>query len=222
MYKRQTPSLQDFIDLKKEITLPIFVMIRTRGGDFCYSDEEFQCMKSQILEFKEFGVDGFVFGILDKNLEVNIVQNKELVNLAAVSYTHLDVYKRQGKYSDNKFDDKKYGGFYTQEQIKEVVKYATERHITVVPEIEMPGHAVAAIASYPELGCSGKQIEVEKKWGVFEDVFCPKPETFMFLENVLAEVMQLFPSQYIHIGGDECSKAVSYKHQDVYMRLERP
>lgn len=68
-----------------------------------------------------------------------------------------------GKYSDNTFDDKRYGGFYTQEQIKEVVKYATERHITVVPEIEMPGHAVAAIASYPELGCTGKQIEVEKK-----------------------------------------------------------
>lgn len=111
-----------------------------------------------------------------------------------------------GKYKDNTFDDKKYGGFYTQEQIKEVVKYATERHITVVPEIEMPGHAVAAIASYPELGCSGKQIEVQKKWGVFEDVFCPKPETFTFLENVLAEVMPLFPSQYIHIGGDECPK----------------
>lgn len=77
-----TPFLQDFIDLKKEITLPIFVMIRTRGGDFCYSDEEFQCMKFQILEFKEFGVDGFVFGILNKNLEVNIAQNKELVELA--------------------------------------------------------------------------------------------------------------------------------------------
>lgn len=111
-----------------------------------------------------------------------------------------------GKYSDNTFDDKRYGGFYTQEQIKEVVKYAAERHITVVPEIEMPGHAVAAIASYPELGCTGKQIEVEKKWGVFEDVFCPKPETFTFLENVLAEVMPLFPSEYIHIGGDECPK----------------
>lgn len=111
-----------------------------------------------------------------------------------------------GKYSDNKFDNKKYGGFYTQEQVKDVVKYAEARHVTVVPEIEMPGHAVAAIASYPWLGCTGKQIEVEKKWGVSEDVFCPKPETFEFLENVLAEIMPLFPSEYIHIGGDECPK----------------
>lgn len=111
-----------------------------------------------------------------------------------------------GKYSDNKFDDKKYGGFYTQEQVKDVVKYAEARHVTVVPEIEMPGHAVAAIASYPWLGCTGKQIEVEKKWGVSENVFCPKPETFEFLENVLAEIMPLFPSEYIHIGGDECPK----------------
>lgn len=77
-----TPSLHDFIDLKKEITIPIFVMIRTRGGDFCYSDEEFQEMKRQLLEFKKNGADGFVFGILDENLEVNFIKNKELVELA--------------------------------------------------------------------------------------------------------------------------------------------
>lgn len=112
-----------------------------------------------------------------------------------------------GAYVDNTFDGKPYGPyFYTQEQIKEVVKYATERHITVVPEIEMPGHALAALAAYPELACTEGPFEVATKWGVFDDVFCPKEETFTFLNNVLDEVMQLFPSEYIHIGGDECPK----------------
>ena len=77
-----TPSLHDYMELKKEITIPIFVMIRTRGGDFCYNNEEFQKMKNQLLEFKKVGADGFVFGILDGNLEVNFIQNKELVELA--------------------------------------------------------------------------------------------------------------------------------------------
>ncbi len=111
-----------------------------------------------------------------------------------------------GKYDDHKYDTITYGGFYTQEEIKEVVAYAQQRHITVVPEIEMPGHAVAAIAAYPYLSCTGKQIEVEKTWGVFDDVFCPKDSTFNFLEGVLTEVMSLFPGKYIHIGGDECPK----------------
>ena len=77
-----TPSLHDYMELKKEITIPIFVMIRTRGGDFCYNNEEFQQMKEQLLEFKKVGADGFVFGILDGNLEINFIQNKELVELA--------------------------------------------------------------------------------------------------------------------------------------------
>ena len=77
-----TPSLHDYMELKKEITIPIFVMIRTRGGDFCYNNEEFQQMKNQLLKFKKVGADGFVFGILDGNLEVNFIQNKELVELA--------------------------------------------------------------------------------------------------------------------------------------------
>ncbi|MFY1045572.1 beta-N-acetylhexosaminidase [Chryseobacterium sp. GP-SGM7] len=112
-----------------------------------------------------------------------------------------------GAYVDNTFDGKPYGPyFYTQEQIKEVVNYATERHITVVPEIEMPGHALAALSAYPELACTKGPFEPATKWGVFDDVFCPKEETFTFLENVLEEVIQLFPSQYIHIGGDECPK----------------
>ncbi|MFK8009983.1 MAG: family 20 glycosylhydrolase [Saprospiraceae bacterium] len=113
-----------------------------------------------------------------------------------------------GHYNDqpHQFDGKRYGGFYTQEQIKEVVKYASERFITVIPEIELPGHAQAAIAAYPELGCSDMPLEVMTKWGVSNNVFCPKEETFTFLKNVLTEVVELFPSQYIHIGGDECPK----------------
>ncbi|MEC4004666.1 family 20 glycosylhydrolase [Flavobacterium sp. SUN052] len=111
-----------------------------------------------------------------------------------------------GHYSEQKYDSIRYGGFYSQDDIKEVVAYATERHITVVPEIEMPGHAVAALAAYPEYSCTGGPFEVGKQWGVLDDVFCPKEETFTFLEDILTEVMSLFPSQYIHVGGDECPK----------------
>lgn len=111
-----------------------------------------------------------------------------------------------GHYNDQKFDNKRYGGFYTQEEIKEIVAYATERHITIIPEIEMPGHAVAALAAYPKYSCTGGPFEVGKIWGVLDDVFCPKDETFTFLENILTEVIALFPSEYIHIGGDECPK----------------
>lgn len=111
-----------------------------------------------------------------------------------------------GPYGDNRFDGVPYGGFYTQEEIKEVIEYAKKLHITIVPEIEMPGHALAALSAYPELACTSGPFEAATKWGVFDDVFCPKDETFEFLENVLDEVIALFPSEYIHIGGDECPK----------------
>lgn len=111
-----------------------------------------------------------------------------------------------GSYKDKKYDTIRYGGFYTQEEIKEVVAYATARHITVVPEIEMPGHSLAAVAAYPWLSCTGKPQEVSKGWGVFDDVYCTKDSTFQFLEDVLTEVIALFPGKYIHIGGDECPK----------------
>lgn len=104
-------------------------------------------------------------------------------------------------------DGTRYGGFYTQAQIREVVAYAKARNITVIPEIEMPGHSTAAIAAYPELSCSGKPVTVPTTWGVFKDIDCVgKPETFTFIENVLDEVLPLFPSQYVHIGGDEVPK----------------
>ncbi|MDP4264481.1 MAG: family 20 glycosylhydrolase [Bacteroidota bacterium] len=128
-----------------------------------------------------------------------------------------------GRYPGTGNDNLKYGGFYTQEEVKEIVKYAAERYIDVIPEIEMPGHSSAAIAAYPELSCfpnestqhpkqcawygdtTGKQVQ--QTWGVFNDVFCAgKENTFLFLQDVLDEVMALFPSKYIHAGGDECPK----------------
>ncbi|MGH7475988.1 MAG: beta-N-acetylhexosaminidase [Longimicrobiales bacterium] len=104
------------------------------------------------------------------------------------------------------YDSTPYCGFYTQAEIRDVVAYAQARHVTIVPEIEMPGHAKAALAAYPELACTPGPFEVATTWGIFEDIFCPKEETFAFLEGVLTEVMQLFPSEYIHIGGDEAPK----------------
>ena len=110
---------------------------------------------------------------------------------------------------DNVFDGTPYGEglFYTQDQIREVVAYAAARGITVIPAIDLPGHMVAALACYPELGCTSGPYEVWPMWGVADDVLCPGNEkTFEFIENVLSEVADLFPSEYIHIGGDECPK----------------
>lgn len=105
------------------------------------------------------------------------------------------------------YDDIQHGGYFTQDEIREVVAYAADRHITIIPEVDLPGHMIAAMASYPELGCTRGAYEVEKTWGVFEDVLCVGREnTFEFLEKVFTEVLELFPSQYIHIGGDECPK----------------
>jgi len=128
-----------------------------------------------------------------------------------------------GRYPGTGNDNEVHGGFYTQEQVKEIVRYAAERHITVVPEIEMPGHSGAAIAAYPFLSCfpdeettipkhpSEKSIafkgkKVQESWGVYEDVFVPSEQTFKFLQDVIDEIIPLFPGKYIHIGGDECPK----------------
>lgn len=108
-----------------------------------------------------------------------------------------------------RFDGRRHGGFYTQKDIRQIVRYASARHINIVPEIEMPGHARAAISSYPHLGVfpeKQKDIKVWTRWGVCEHIFAPRPRTIAFLQDVLAEVMQVFPSEYIHIGGDEAVK----------------
>jgi len=119
------------------------------------------------------------------------------------------------------FDGKRYGGYYTQDEIKKIVKYAEERFITIVPEIEMPGHSLAALASYPHLSCTGDSLKVGEKWGISEDIYCAGNDgVFTFLENVLSEVVDLFPSEYIHIGGDEAPKARWEKCDKCQMRIK--
>ena len=139
----------------------------------------------------------------DQGWRIEIKKYPKLQEIAAFRNETL-----VGHYNDqpHKFDGKKYGGFYTQEQIKEVVAYANTRQVTIIPEIEMPGHSQAAIAAYPALGCTGEQVKVATKWGVFDEVYCPKESTFKFLEDVIDEVVALFPGKYIHIGGDEAPK----------------
>ena len=110
-------------------------------------------------------------------------------------------------HNSGKYDGKPYGGFYTQEQAKEIVAYAAERYITVIPEIDLPGHMQAALASYPELGCTGGPYEVWTQWGVSDNVLCAgNDQTIQFIKDVLAEIVEIFPSEYIHVGGDECPK----------------
>jgi hexosaminidase len=113
-----------------------------------------------------------------------------------------------------------HAGYYTQEQIKDVVAYAQERFITIVPEIEMPGHSLAALAAYPELACTGGPFEVATNWGIYKDIYCPKEETFEFLEDVLTEVVALFPGPYVHIGGDEAPKR-RWKESEVAQAVMR-
>lgn len=107
----------------------------------------------------------------------------------------------------NSSDSIPYGGFYTQEEARDIVKYAAERHITVIPEIDMPGHMLAALTAYPELGCTGGPYDVWQRWGVSEDVLCAGNDSVLtFIEDVLNEITEIFPSEYIHVGGDECPK----------------
>jgi len=122
-----------------------------------------------------------------------------------------------GNYRDRtpqQYDNTPYGGYYTQDQIRDVVKYAADRYINIVPEIEMPGHSEAALAAYPELSCDPTlPYKTAETWGVFHDIYCPSDKTFAFLQDVLTEVMDLFPSRYIHIGGDEAPKDVWKKSE---------
>ncbi len=139
----------------------------------------------------------------DQGWRIEIKQYPKLTEVGAYRDSTM-----LGHYSDQPriFDKNTYGGFYTQDEIREVVKYAQERHITVVPEIELPGHSRAALTAYPELSCTGLQQGVPGTWGIFDDIYCSKQETIDFMKNVLSEVIELFPSEYIHIGGDEAPK----------------
>ena len=109
--------------------------------------------------------------------------------------------------NSGEYDNTPYGGFYTQEQAKEIVDYAAERYITVIPEIDLPGHMLAALTAYPELGCTGGPYEVWRQWGVADDVLCAgNDQVLKFIEDVYSELIDIFPSEYIHVGGDECPK----------------
>ena len=139
----------------------------------------------------------------DQGWRIEIKRYPELAKIGAMRKETL-----VGKYRQSEiYDGTPYGGIFTQDEVREVVRYAAERYIEVIPEIEMPGHAVAALSTYPHLGCSGGPYDVRTTWGISKEVFCAgKDTTFEFIENVLAEVIALFPSKYIHIGGDECPK----------------
>ncbi len=136
-----------------------------------------------------------------KLTEIGAHRNRTLVGYAEYSPTHekFDPFQEQ-------FDGTPYQGYYTQSEMRDLVEYARLRHVTIVPEIEMPGHAQAAIAAYPELGCTGEQIEVSPRWGIHDVLYKPSERTFEFLTEVLAEIIDIFPSPYIHIGGDEAVK----------------
>jgi hexosaminidase len=136
------------------------------------------------------------------------IEIKKYPELTTIGSQRKETLVGHGRKTPFNFDGQPYGGYYTQDDVRDIVRYASERFVRVIPEIEMPGHAVAALASYPVFSCTGKQMEVATRWGVFDDVFCAGKDTvFAFLEDVLDEVMDLFPSEYIHVGGDECPKA---------------
>jgi hexosaminidase len=138
----------------------------------------------------------------DQGWRIEIKKYPKLTEVGSVrKHTRVG---REGK--SDKFDDKPHGGFYTQADIREIVSHAAARHITVVPEIEMPGHAQAALTAYPEFGNTGERLEVWGQWGVSKNIFSVSEKTFAFLEDVLSEVLALFPSRYIHVGGDEVPK----------------
>jgi len=139
----------------------------------------------------------------DQGWRIEIKQFPKLQEVAAWRDETLIGHYRE---TPDRYDGIRHGGYYTHEEIKDVVAYAAQRGVTIIPEIEMPGHAQAALAAYPKLGCTAGPYEVVETWGVFDEVFCPRESTFVFLEKVLDEVMELFPSPYIHIGGDECPK----------------
>ena len=154
----------------------------------------------------------------DQGWRIEIKKYPKLQEIAA--YRNETLIGHAGD-TPEKFDGVKYGGYYTQEEIKEVVQYAADRFVTIIPEIELPGHSLAELSAYPELGCTGGPYTAATKWGVFDDVFCAgKEETFNFLQDVLDEVIQLFPGEYIHIGGDECPKTQWEKCPHCQKRLK--
>lgn len=137
----------------------------------------------------------------DQGWRIEIKRHPDLTEIGS-KRTETVIGKNTGKY-----DGKPYGGFYTQEEAREIVAYAADRYINVIPEIDMPGHMMGALAAYPELGCTGGPYEVWRQWGISNEVLCVgNDKTLEFIKDVLTELMEIFPSKYIHVGGDECPK----------------
>ena len=187
----------------------------------------------EIEDFPRFEYRGFMLDVARHFQPVKVLMRYiDLLSFYKMNHFHLHLTDDQGwrieikKYSKlqdisawrkesmvghagdkpRKYDGIRHGGFYTQEQLKAVVKYAQAHFITIIPEIELPGHSTAVLAAYPGLACFPKKFEVTPDYGVFEDVYCTKESTFKFLEEVLSEVVEIFPGKIIHIGGDECPK----------------
>lgn len=140
----------------------------------------------------------------DQGWRIEIKKYPKLQSVSAWREATIIGHKKEAPHT---FDSLKYGGYYTRDQIREVVRYAASKYINILPEIEMPGHALAALAAYPQLGCTGGPYKTAQFWGVFDDVFCAgNEEVYQFMEGVLDEVISLFPYAYVHIGGDECPK----------------
>ena len=175
-----------------------------------------------IRDHPRFAHRGMLFGLLPSFFSVDVVKKYiDLLSLFKMNVLHwhltedqgwrieIEGYPRlneQGAYR-TETDGSVYGGYYSKAEIRELVRYAAERGVEIIPEIELPGHAQAAISAYPELSCRGLPVEVANDWGVFKEIYCAGNDSvFLFLENVLLEVMALFPSTFIHIGGDEAPK----------------
>lgn len=169
----------------------------------------------------------------DQGWRIEIDSYPELVGTGSVRKRTIVGKDPGGEYDETTvYDETPHSGYYTKDDIREIVEYARRRFITVIPEVEFPGHAVAALASYPWLGCTGEQYEVRQTWDIDDRVFCiGKESTFRFFEDVLAEVTDLFPSEYIHIGGDECpskmwekcphcNRRMEQEHLDSYRQLQ--
>jgi len=153
----------------------------------------------------------------DQGWRLEIKQYPKLTDVGA--WRKETIVGRNRRDAPAQYDGKRHGGFYTQEDAREIVAYAKARFVTVVPEIEMPGHAMAAIASYPELGL-GDPVEVATRWGVFSDILNAEPSTVTFMQNVLTEVMAIFPGRYIHVGGDEADKTKWKTNERIQARIK--
>ena len=223
---------EDNINITSSEASSLFYAIQTlrKSLPFDAKGENIAMPASEIYDYPRFGHRGMMLDVSRHIFPLDSI--KEYIDLMALhnmNKFHLHLTDDQGwrieikKYpkltevgawrsgtkigKSETFDTIRYGGFYTQEELRDLVKYAADRHITIIPEIDLPGHQLAALATYPELGCTGGPYEVWKQWGVSDDVICAGNEDAMrFLEDVLTEVMDIFPSEYIHIGGDECPK----------------